>query len=396
VTPLIASDLRGGSIISGIGFTPYSKNSGRTVLGLALEACMGAISDSGVPVGEVDGVVTFGLHDSPPAIAVATGLGLPRLRHFATYLGGGDLCVSLIGDAAKAVMLGEADHVLVYRALNGRSGKRTGGSGSDTDAVIGRDDAQFTYPQGWMTFPQYNAMCARRHMLKYGTTTEDFGRVAVQMRANAALNERAMYRDPITLEDHQNSRMIADPFRLLDCCLETDGACAFLVSRAEHSKYVASPPVSILAWANGGGPKPGYGFDGFYTYEEGADLYSEYIAPELWRRAGLGPQDVDVASIYDCFTFSVLSQLEGFGFCKRGEGAGFVLDGNIAPDGQVGVNLNGGMLSEAYVPGFNGLIEVVQQLRGSAGIRQRPSAEIGLATGFGTTTGSGLVLSAAS
>lgn len=387
-------DLRGKAAISGVGFTEYSKQSGRTVLSLALEACTRAIDDAGVDVDDVDGILTFNLNDSVWAQAVATGLGLPRLRYFANYLGGGDICVASVGEAVKAVALGEAKHVLVYRALNGRSGKRIGGTGTSDD-LVGTGEAQFTYPHGWISFPQYNAMPARRHMLKYGTTTEDFGQVAVQMRSNAANNDRALLRDPITLADHQNSRLIADPFRLLDCCLESDGACAVLVSASETAKDLKSPPVSVLGWAIGGGPKPGYGFDGFYTWDDGADLYATHVADELWTRAGIGPGEVDVASIYDCFTFSVISQLEGFGFCAPGEGAAFVRDGHIAPDGDVAVNLNGGMLNEAYIHGLNGLVEVVQQLRGQAGIRQRPGAEIGVATGFGTTTGSGLVLSAA-
>jgi acetyl-CoA acetyltransferase len=386
--------LRGKAAITGVGSTDFSKNSGRTVLALALEACSRAVADAGVNMDDVDGVLTYGLNDSVWAQAVATGLGLPRLRYFANYSAGGDISMASIGEAAKAVIAGEARHILVYRAMNGRSGKRVGGTGTSDD-LVGAGEAQFTYPHGWISFPQYNAMPARRHMIKYGTTSEDLGYVAVQMRENAAANPRALYRIPITIEDHQNSRIIADPLRLLDCCLETDGACAVLVSSAEGAKDLRAPVVSIIAWMIGGGPKPGYGYDGFYTWQDGADMYAKHIADELWRRAGLGPADIDVASIYDCFTFSVISQLEGYGFCKPGEGAAFVRVGQIAKTGQVAVNLNGGMLSEAYIHGFNGLVELVHQLRGEAGERQRPGASVGLATGFGTTTGSGLVLAAA-
>lgn len=386
-------ELRGKAAISGIGFTDYTKDSGRTVLSLALEACTRAIDDAGVDIKDVDGILTYGLNDSVWAQAVATGLGLTRLRYFANYSGGGDISVASIGEASKALVAGEAKNVLVYRALNGRSGKRIGGTGT-SDNLVGIGEAQFTYPHGWISFPQYNAMFARRHMIKYGTSSEDFGQVAVQMRANAVKNPRALYRTPITIEDHQASRMIAAPFRLLDCCLETDGACAVLVSTADRARDLKARAVPILAWMIGGGPKPGYGYDGFFTWDDGADLYATHIADELWSRAGLGPSDVDVASIYDCFTFSVISQLEGYGFCKPGEGAAFIRDGGISQEGQLAVNMNGGMLSEAYIHGMNGLVELVQQLRGDADVRQRRGAQIGLATGFGTTTGSGLVLSA--
>lgn len=381
------------AVLSGVGSTEFSKNSGRTVLSLALEASLRAIGDAGVDVDAVDGIVTFGLGDSVLAQAVATGLGLPKLRYFANFTGGGDICVASIGEAAKAIAHGEARHVLVYRALNGRSGKRIGATGA-SDVLVGSGEAQFTYPHGWISFPQYNAMNARRHMIKYGTTSEDLGRVAVQMRKNAQLNPRAVQREPMTLEDHQNSRMIAEPFRLLDCCLETDGACAVLVSAADQAPDLRTAAIKIRGWMIGGGPKPGFGFDGFYTWDDGAEMYAKHIANELWSRSGVGPSDIDVASIYDCFTFSVISQLEGYGFCGPGEGAAYVREGRISVDGDVAVNTHGGMLSEAYVHGLNGLIEVVSQLRGTAGPLQRTNAELGLATGFGTTTGSGLVLQA--
>jgi acetyl-CoA acetyltransferase len=385
--------LRGKTAVTGLGWTEYSKNSGRSVLSLAVEACEKAINDSGIDMSRVDGILCYGLNDSVQPQAVTTALGLPRLSYYANYFGGGNVCAASVGTAAMVVGTGMADNVLVFRALNGRSQHRLGGTGMEERFAHATHESQFTFPFGWLSYPQYIAMCARRHMLKYGTTSEDFGHVAVTCRSHAVLNERAMMRKPITLEDHQNSRMIADPLRLLDICLETDGACAMLVSSADEARTLKQRPVYILGFNQGGGPRPGYAFDGFYSFEELADLYAQYIAPKMWSLAGVGPKDMDLACIYDCFTFSVISQLEGFGFCKAGEGGQFVRDGRIGLEGELPLNPNGGMLSEGYIHGLNGVVELASQLRGQSGVRQVKGAEVGLATGFGVTTGCGIVMS---
>jgi acetyl-CoA acetyltransferase len=235
-------------------------------------------------------------------------------------------------------------------------------------------------------------MSARRHMVEYGTTSDAFAEVAMTCRENAQLNDRALMRKPMTLDDYNASRMLADPLRLFDICLESDGACALLVSRADLAESLPQPTVRILSAVQGGGPRPGYAFDGYFAFEDHANLYGKYISESLWGRAGVTPDDVDVASIYDCFTYSVLSQLEGLGFCAPGEAKDFVKDGRIRRDGDLPINTNGGMLSEAYVHGINGIAEVVSQLRGDAGERQVEGARVGVATGFGTTTGCATVL----
>ncbi len=376
--------------VTGIGWTDYTKDSQRSILSLALEACQHAIEDAGIDYGDVDGVLCYGLNDTVHPQAVTTGLGLPRIGYHSNYVGGGNVCVATLGSAAMAITSGMARNVLVYRAMNGRSSTRLGGTGME-ERFHATHEAQFTFPFGWLSYPQYIAMAARRHMVKYGTTSEDLAEVAVTCRAHAALNERAMMRRPITVADHQASRMIADPLRLLDICLETDGACAMLVSSAEQARDLRQPPVYILSVAQGGGARPGYAFDGFFEWEEHADLYAQHIAPALWSGAGLGPADVDVASIYDCFTFSVISQLEGFGFCPPGEGGRFVRDGRVALGGELPINPHGGLLSEAYIHGLNGAVEMVSQLRHQSGSRQVPGAEVALATGFGVTTGCAVV-----
>jgi acetyl-CoA acetyltransferase len=318
---------------------------------------------------------------------------VPEVAWYANYFGGGNMCVSTLGTAAMVIQAGLAKNVVVFRAMNGRSAHRLGGTNTDS-MFVPQGEAQFTFPQGWMTYAQYIAMSARRHMVKYGTTSEDFGHVAVTCRAHAVKNDRAMMRTPMTLEDHQESRVIADPFHLYDICLETDGACALLVSSAEEARSLRHAPVYVLGCSMGGGHRPGFAFDGFWTSDDMADVYAKHIAPKLFEQAGLTPGDVGVASVYDCFTYSVIAQLEGFGFCEPGEGGAFVRDGNIGLGGTLPVNPNGGMLSEAYIHGLNGAVEMVSQIRGDSGERQVEGAEVALATGFGTTTGCGVLLGA--
>jgi acetyl-CoA acetyltransferase len=374
--------------IAGIGTTKYSANSGTTVLNLALEACGAAVADAGIAIDEIDGVVSYHFGDSVPSIAVATGLGLPAARYAVEFSSGGNAANLIVQTAAAAIEAGLARNVLCFRAMNGRSGLRLGGSRD----LNSRGITQYTAPFGWITYPQAMAMWCRRHMIKYGTTSAQLGAVAVTCRRNAALNPRAMMRAPITLADHQASRMIVEPFRLLDICLESDGACAVLVTTAERARDLRRRPVYILGAAYGGGPNQGDDLFDAIRWPEHAHNYAKYIAADLWASAGVGPQDMDVAEIYDCFTYSVLMQLEGFGFCKEGEGGAFVVDGNIDREGAIPVNTHGGLLSEAYIHGLNHVIEAVEQLRGDAGPRQVAGAELALTTAGAMTCGSALVL----
>lgn len=374
--------------IAGIGHTDYSAASGRTVLALALEACRGAVEDSGLRVAEIDGVLSYNFGDSVPSMAVATGLGLPAAGYAVEFSSGGNAANLIIQTAAAAIEAGLAENVLCFRAMNGRSGFRLGGARS----LEARGFTQYTAPFGWITYPQAMAMWCRRHMILYGTTSEQLGRVAVTFRQNAAANPRAMMRQPITLADHQASRMIVEPFHLLDICLESDGACAVLVTSAERARDLKRSPVYIMGAAYGGGPNQGDDLFDAIRWPDPAHNYAKYIADDLWGGAGVGPNDVDVAEIYDCFTYSVLMQLEGLGFCAEGEGGPFVEDGGIDRHGGLPTNTHGGLLSEAYIHGFNHVIEAVEQLRGDAGPRQVEGAEIALTTAGAMTCGSALVL----
>jgi acetyl-CoA acetyltransferase len=378
--------------VAGIGYTNFSKNSGTTVTNLAMEACLAACADAGVPVEEVDGIVMYAMDDSVHPQAVATGLGLPRIGFYTELYGGGQVCCATLGYADMLLKTQRARHVLICRALNGRSGYRLGGTGMEDRYSQAREDWQYTFPSGWVSYPQFIAMAARRHMLKYGTSTDAMAEVALTCRANAQLNERAVMRKPLTIDDYYSSKMVADPLRLYDICLETDGACALLVTTTDEAAGLNHPVVRVLAAEQGGGARIGFGFAGPFSTADLANLFGEHVAPRVFERAGVTPQDIDVAEFYDCFTFSVLAQIEGFGFCDPGESTDFVKDGRIRVNGDFPINTHGGMLSEAYVHGLNGIVELVSQLRGDAGDRQVPDAKVGIATGFGVTSGCAAIL----
>jgi acetyl-CoA acetyltransferase len=380
--------LRDKYSIAGIGYTEFSKKSGRTVRSLASEACIKATADAGLKVSDIDGIVSYNFNDSAPAIAVATEIGVPQAGYAVDFLSGGNAANLIILSAVAAIEAGLAKTVLCYRAMNGRSGFRLGG-GRDMSAY---NITQYTAPFGWITYPQAMAMWCRRHMIEYGTTAEQLGEIAVQFRKNAEHNERAMQRTPITMDDYFNSRMIVDPFHMLDICLETDGACAVLVTTTERAKDMAHKPIQIMGGAYGGGPNQGEDLFDAMRWPDHSHNYAKYIADDLWKSAGIGPKDIDIAQIYDCFTYSIIMQLEGLGFCKDGEGGPFVQGGRIAPNGELPLNTAGGLLSEGYIHGLNHVVEAVQQLRGDAGVRQVPNVETCLTTAGAMTCGSALVL----
>ncbi|MCK2219621.1 acetyl-CoA acetyltransferase [Actinomadura sp. ATCC 31491] len=365
-------DFRDATAIAGVGYTPFSKNSGVSTLTLACRAVLAALDDAGLSAADVDGLATHRVGDSAPPTLVGPALGLTGLSWHLDQFGGGSVSHAVVGQAALAVAAGMAETVVCYRAINARSEFRMGGTGRGLPVS---PEVQYQAPYGYVAPPQQYAMYARAHMLRYGTTAEHFGALAVTQRANAVKNPRALMRTPITLEDYLASRWIAEPFRLLDCCLETDGACAVVVTTAERARALRRPPVLISAAAWGGGQSHLSGAAGDPTVTAAAEL-----APRLYAQAGLGPADVDVAEIYDCFTYSVVVQLEDYGFCPKGEGGPYVASGATALDGPLPVNTHGGFLSEGYVHGVNHIAEAVSQLRGEAGDRQVPGAEVALST----------------
>jgi acetyl-CoA acetyltransferase len=378
--------------IAGVGFTEYSLDSGRSVLSLALEACQKAMADAGLGPRNIDGVLEFHVGDSVPTESVAAALGLPEVNYALDWYAGGFAPAALVQTACMAIATGQCKAVLVYRAMNGRSGFRLGGAGGG-DAFRAKWAAQYRIPYGWLTFGQNMAMWCRRHMEKYGTKPEHLAAIAVTQRANAVLNDRATQRKPLTLDDYFSSKIIVEPFHLYDMSLETDGACAVLVTSSARAKDCPKKPVYVKSAASVGKATTGDPlWADCFLWPDLTENYTALLAPKLYAEAGIEAKDVDVAEIYDCFTYTVLMGLEGLGFCPKGEGGPFAASGAIDPGGSIPTNTHGGMLSEAYVHGMNVLAEAVMQLRGEGGPPQVPDAKVAVVTSGATTIGSGCIL----
>jgi len=371
----------GKTAIAGIGATEFSKESGRSELRLALEACMAALDDAGVEPSQVQGLSTFTMETNPENDLMRS-LGIKELTHFSRiHFGGGAPCAT-VELAAMAVNEGVADYVLCYRAFNERSGRRFGAGVQDRVAGATAEEAQFawTSPYGLLTPASWVAMFATRIMHEYGVTSEDFGRIAVADRRHAANNPAAhFYGKPITLEDHQNSRWIVEPLHLLDCCQETDGGQAILVTSLERARDLKQAPVVIEAAAQGMADDQQM-MRSFYRDSLVGLPEMGTCARQIWESSGLTPTDVATAVIYDHFTPFVLPQLEEFGFCGRGEAKDFIKDGAIEIGGRLPINTHGGQLGEAYLHGMNGVAEGVRQVRGTS-TNQVAGAEHVLVTG---------------
>ena len=363
---------RDRAAIVGVGHTEYSKNSGVTTLALAVRAILAALDDAGLTVADLDGVACHRIADSADPALVAQTLGIADVRFVRDVFGGGSSCIAPLDDAVSAVTTGQARCVAVWRALNSRSGQRL--AGAATNPALS-SDGQYWLPYLHVTAPQQFAMFARMYMHRHRVSAEDLGHVAIQQRANAVLNERAMMRDPLTMDQYLASRWIADPLRLFDCCLETDAAVAMIVTSSDRATDTAQPRVTVTATAFGGGYQLSSNHHLDLTMTE-----VQSMASRLYAAAGIGPDDVDVANFYDAFTPLVLLQLERYGFCEPGEAAQMVRDGATSLTGTVAVNTHGGHLSEGYVHGLNHVAEAVLQLRGQCGPRQVAGAEVALST----------------
>jgi acetyl-CoA acetyltransferase len=387
-TPLIS----GAAAIAGIGATEFSKDSRRSELKLAVEAARTALDDAGLVPADVDGLVTFSM-DSNAEIAVARELGAGDLSFFSLIGYGGGAACATVHQAAMAVATGAANVVICYRALNERSGRRFGqvSVGAVQGATSGAIDSGWHYPMGLATPAATVAMAARRYMHAYGATSADFGAVAVADRKHAATNPAAwFYERPITLAEHQESRWICEPLRLLDCCQETDGAVAVVVTGVDRARSQKNSPVVIRAAAQGSGANQ-FTMTSYYRDDLTGLPEMGVVARQLWAQAGVGPDDIRTAVLYDHFTPYVLMQLEELGFCGRGEAREFIAGGAIELGGRLPLNPHGGQLGEGYLHGMNGIAEAVRQVRGSS-VNQVPGDGPVLVTaGTGVPT-SGLIL----
>ena len=360
--------MRDQTAIVGIGETEYTRwgQIERSEFQLCCEAVTKAVDDSGLRMQDIDGFVTYSVDRNNP-MTLAQTLGVKQLRYASLYPGGGNSTCGVVHHAAMAIYSGSADAVVCYRSLcQGQFGRFGQGAARTGARRYGGNNA-FTMPFGVIAAVHRYALQARRHMHEFGTTSEQFGRISVNSYANAQRNPRAvMYGRPITLEDHQNSRMIADPYHLYDCCQENDGACAVVVVSAERAKSLKRKPVYIAGAAHGAG------------YRDGGDEHSRTAttwtssglvetARDCYERAGMGPNDIDVGQFYENFTGQVLMAIEDFGFCKKGEGGPFIEDGNIDyPSGSLPINTSGGNLAEAYIHGLEMVVEGVRQMRGES------------------------------
>ncbi|WP_326689351.1 lipid-transfer protein [Streptomyces sp. NBC_01795] len=370
--------------IVGIGATEFSKDSGRSELKLAVEAVQAALEDAGLAPDDVDGLVSFTM-DTSPEITVAQAAGIGELSFFSrVHYGGGAACAT-VQQAALAVASGIAETVVCYRAFNERSGRRFGSGVRWREPSAEGTALGWSLPFGLLTPASWVAMAAQRYLHTYGLSPEVFGHVAVTDRKYAAVNPAAyFYGKPITLAEHAASRWIVEPLRLLDCCQETDGGQALVVTSVERARDLPHRPAVIAAAAQGAGRRQEQ-MTSFYRDDLTGLPEMGVVARQLWRTSGLAPSDIDVGILYDHFTPFVLMQLEEFGFCARGEGADFVAE-EVLP-----LNTHGGQLGEAYLHGMNGIAEAVRQIRGTS-VNQVDGAERTLVTaGTGVPT-SGLVL----
>ena len=370
--------LRDKACVTGVGETNYMRGSTQTAFELQIEASLKAIADAGLDPKQIDGVIPIGIV-SATAEDFIDNFGIPDLRFSAIVPHGGASPVMALQCAAAAVAAGVCNHVLIAFGRN-----VTGAAATKAGARIHTMPqfhyvTEFEYPIGNAAPAQIYAPMAQRHMALYGTKVSHFGEVAVSHRQHALLNDNAVMKKPMTLEDHANSRMIADPFRLFDCSLESDGGAACIVSAAERAGDLKHRRVFISGTAAGHPDQPG-------AITQRPDMTSLGIAKAAQRAfqmAGVSHADIDVAEIYDCFTYAVIRQLEDLGFCKKGEGGPFVEGGRLRLDGALPTNTHGGLLSQGHVWGLNHIVELVRQLRGDAGRAQVKDAEIGLVTGYG-------------
>lgn len=362
--------------VVGVGETAYSRDSGRSVQALALEAARAALHDAGLEAPTLDGVIPVG--GSIHAEDLIVGLQMATTTFDALPPPGGNSAVAAVGLARTAIEAGRASAVLVVFARNGASEARIANRVRTLPGQQFR--LQLEQPHGWSTPAQWYAMICRRHMHEHGTTKNHLAAVALDARFHAARNPRAMLATrPLTAEEYHQAPMIADPYQRWDCCLETDGAAAVIIAADGAVPRPAAAPVPILALETARPESP----DDLTNRRDWSRIGLSEAAPRAYEAAGLGPQDVDAAMVYDCFTFEVLHQLEEAGFCSRGSAGEFVASGAARLGGALPINPHGGLLAEGHLGGMNHVVEAVRQVRCTCGDRQVPHARVVAVTGWG-------------
>jgi acetyl-CoA acetyltransferase len=364
--------------IVGIGQTPPVRRSPKNIRHLAIEAIQLALDDAGIAASDIDGVITDGviMPHTVPREFISAQFGMTRSFDGGVSFGGAG--VACAPELAKlAISAGKARTVLFYFGVDW--GSRSSGPYGFHDMYPAK--MAFEKPYGFNAQPSYFALWARRYMHEYGMTDADLAAVAISHRANAMLNPASQARSPMTLASYRAARMIADPLRVPDCCLITDGVGAFIMTSIERARDLRQAPVKVLGSSFASEPFSG---DDIFTQQH--EIFRVTGAAAACQRAlgeaGITLKDVDFAELYDCFTISVMMQLEDLGFCARGEAPAFIRSTGIGIDGGLPLNTHGGLLSHSYLLGVEHVIEAVRQLRGTAGAAQVAKADIGLVGGW--------------
>jgi acetyl-CoA acetyltransferase len=365
-------------VIAGLGMTALGKVHGRSAGQFAADAVRLAAADAGLALSDIDGLLTSSGLSGGVGLGLQRDLGLRDLRLLSQIQAYGSSAGAMVQYASMAVAAGMADVVACVFADTPLREDRPGGSAYADPSRAARGWAALMAASGLVGANTMYALAARRHMLAYGTSCEQLGAIAVAQRGWAALNPLAQLREPISLDDYLSSRWIAEPFRLLDCCLVSNGGIAVIVTSAARASALRQPPVHVLGW---GQAHPGY------SMAMGSDFGlvsgAARSGPAALKMAGVTLADIDVVELYDCYTYTVLITLEDYGFCAKGEGGAFVQSGVLGPGGSLAVNTGGGQLSSYYMWGMTPLSEAVIQARGQAGQRQRPRSDLVLVSGNG-------------
>lgn len=391
----MSEQLRDRACIVGIGESAYGKRGTLAGVGaqrLAVDAVRAACADAGIDVADLEGFTSFNDDANAPAF-LGPALGINQWTYASMVWGGGGSGLPTATlNAVMAVVTGVCTYAVVLRSIV-QGAFRMGGSFVDRSSTEGvGPPGSYSIPFGLVVPPAFYAMRARRHMAVYGTTEDHLAAVAVAQRRYAFCNPLAVYRDEITVEDHHRSRLVVDPLRLLDCCMESDGATALVITTAERGRDLRQPPVYVSAI----GTRTAYRWGTPITYAETDDMLASAghraAAEELYASGGAGPGDVDVALLYDGASIGVIMGLEDWMFVERGDGGRFVADGNTTVEGELPVNTHGGNLSECYMQGASHLVEGVRQLRGTS-CNQVRDAEVALyASGMGYAPMGGILL----
>ncbi len=368
------ANLKDTCAIVGVGETKFGTLPGVTPFGLNSEACKKAVEDAGLTKDDIDGLLTQQPNSDPTfmfSVWLGEQMGL-SLKYTTDMHLGGATPIAMVQAATMAINAGLCNTVLCTVGRDERSRR-----GLPRHAKIRMGGEDFEAPFGMLAPMHGYSMAFRRHQYEYGTTSEQLGAIAIACRKHASMNDNAQQRAPMTMEDYLNSPMMCEPFRLFDICQVTDGGAAVVVTSAERARNLKHAPVYISGMGNRH-PHKFIGWSPSMT-STGA-VVSGKMAFEM---AGMTPKDIDLAEIYDCFTYTALVTLEGYGFCKKGEGGPFVEGGRIELGGELPVNTHGGLLSQGHIDGMAHITEAVKQLRGDCGQRQVKGAEVAVVSGNG-------------